>query len=65
MTASGRSAGRVYEDAARWVLPTPIPEEVAGLEVRATGPALEEGLLFSALDASVAGSAETEYAERP
>ena len=34
------------------------------MEVRATGPALEEGLLFSALDAAVAGSVETEYAER-
>ena len=64
VTASERSAGRVYEEAARWVLPTPIPEEVACMEVRATGPALTEGLLFSALDASAAGSAETEYAEQ-
>lgn len=64
VTASERSAGRVYEEAARWVLPTPIPEEVVGMEVRATGPELEEGLLFSALDASVAGSVETEYAQR-
>ena len=64
VTASERSAGRVYEEAASWVLPTPIPEEAACMEVRATGPALEEVLLFSALDASVAGTVETEYAQR-
>ena len=64
VTASERSAGRVYEEAVSWVLPTPIPEEAACMEVRATGPALEEALLFSALDASVAGTVETEYAQR-
>ncbi len=64
VTASERSAGRTFQEAASWVLPTPIPEEVAGMQVRATGPELEERLLFSALDASVAGSVETEYAQR-
>ena len=64
VTASERSAGRAYADAVPWVLPTPIPEEAAGMEVGATGPALEEGLLFSALDASVAGAVETTYAEQ-
>jgi aspartate-semialdehyde dehydrogenase len=56
VTASDRSAGRAYGEAARWVLPTPMPEEAAGMEVRATGPAPEEAVLFSALD----GSIETE-----
>jgi len=64
VTASDRSAERAYGEAARWVLPTPMPEEAAGMEVRATGPALEEAVLFSALDASVAGSIETDYASR-
>jgi aspartate-semialdehyde dehydrogenase len=64
VTASERSARKPYGEAARWALPTPIPEEVAGMHVRATGPDLEEGLLFSALDSSVAGPVETEYAER-
>jgi len=64
VTASERSAGRPYEEAARWVLPTPIPEEVVGMQVRPTGPELEEGLLFSALDSSVAGPIEAEYAAR-
>jgi len=64
VTASERSAGQLYEEAASWALPTPIPEEVVGMRVRPTGPELGEGLLFSALDASVAGQVETEYAER-
>jgi aspartate-semialdehyde dehydrogenase len=64
VTASERSVGRLFQEAANWVLPTPIPEEVAGMQVYSTGPELEERLLFSALDASVAGSVETEYAER-
>lgn len=64
MRASERSAGRAYRDAVRWVLPTPIPEEAAGMEVGVTGPPCEEPLLFSALDASVAGVVERAYAEQ-
>lgn len=64
VTASERSSGRPFGEAVRWLLPTPIPEEAAHMTVGATGPALEERLLFSALDASVAGSVEAEYASR-
>ncbi len=38
LTASERSAGRPFSTAARWVLSTPLPEPVAGLEVLASSP---------------------------
>ena len=61
--ASGRSAGQRYRDAAPWRLPAAIPAEVAGLIVQdagAIGAAPE--LLFSAMDASVAGDIEEAFA---
>ena len=58
VTASERSAGRPYGEVTRWCQPTPMPEGAAAMGVRETGPQLEETLLFSALDASVAGNVE-------
>lgn len=62
LTASQRSAGRAYGDAVSWAQSTPIPESVAGLEVRETAPGLPARLLFSALDSAVAGPLEEELA---
>lgn len=64
VTASERSAGRRYRDAVRWILPTPIPEAAAEMEVLETGPDLDVAVVFSALDASVAGPVETGFARR-
>lgn len=64
VTASERSAGRPYRDAARWVQASPIPQDVAELVVQPTGPSLEPHLVFSALDAAVAGPVEAELARR-
>lgn len=58
LTASDRSAGKRYADAVRWVQAAPIPERVAGMVVASTGPVDGCRLVFSALDASVAGEAE-------
>jgi aspartate-semialdehyde dehydrogenase len=66
VTASERSAGRRYRDAVRWVQDAPIPASAAELEVRDTDPSSAAGeapLVLSALDASVAGEAETAFAE--
>jgi aspartate-semialdehyde dehydrogenase len=62
--ASDQSAGKTYADAVggRWKLTTRIPESVARLKVRAPGAALQSPILFSALDASVAGELEERYA---
>lgn len=65
LTASDRSAGRRYADAAQWVQSTPLPEEIGELEVKATDPEsapLESRLLFSALDSSAAAVVEAPYA---
>ena len=64
--ASDQSAGRSYAEAvgSRWKLTTRIPADVAKLRVRAPGDKLQGRVLFSALDASVAGELEHEYASR-
>ena len=64
--ASEQSAGRTYAEAvgARWKLPTPIPEAVARFTVRGPGQPLRSPVLFSALDASVAGELEVLYAQQ-
>lgn len=64
VVASDRSAGRPYGDAAKWKLGTPIPARYADLPVRRIGEDLESQLIFSGLDASVAGEAEDLYADR-
>lgn len=64
VAASDRSAGKKYKDAVNWILPSPIPEGVADLEVKKCEPGLESRLLFSALDSSVAGHIESDLAQK-
>lgn len=64
LVASELSAGRVYGEACRWKQDTPIPPALAGTVVKSIIDPLESVLLFSGLDASVAGVAERRYAER-
>ncbi|HSA57993.1 MAG TPA: aspartate-semialdehyde dehydrogenase, partial [Gemmatimonadaceae bacterium] len=62
LAASERSVGKRYRDACRW-LEGEMPAEVAGREVLPCDPALVRSrLVFSALDASVAGAAEEAFA---
>lgn len=63
VAASERSAGQRYSDVCRWLLPTPIPDPVADLEVLPLQPDLECRLVFSALPTSVAGSIEQQFAQ--
>jgi aspartate-semialdehyde dehydrogenase len=62
--ASDQSAGKSYVDAlgGRWKLATPIPDAVRSLRVKGPGDSLRARVLFSALDASVAGELEERYA---
>ena len=62
--ASDQSAGRSYTEAvgSRWKLSTSIPDPVAKLRVKGPGETLRSRVLFSALDASVAGDLEERYA---
>jgi aspartate-semialdehyde dehydrogenase len=63
VAASERSSGKKYAEAARWHLEGPIPEAAKGLVVRDLTPNLECDFVFSALDSSVAGGAEEEFAK--
>ncbi len=62
VTASERSAGRAYREATRWLLPSPIPEAVAALEVLPGDGEVAAPLVLSALDAAVAGPIEERLA---
>ena len=63
LAASDRSEGRLYGEAARWRLKTPIPQSVAQMRV---SPAKAEGapkLIFAALDSAIAAELEPQFAE--
>jgi aspartate-semialdehyde dehydrogenase len=62
VAASERSSGRTYAEAVRWHLETPIPEVARGMEVKGVEPALDCDFVFSALDSSVAGPVEEDFA---
>lgn len=63
LTASDRSAGRPYAEVVEWMQSTAIPPRLAGMIVGATMPPLPARIVFSALDAAVAGPIETAFAE--
>ncbi|HZS50664.1 MAG TPA: aspartate-semialdehyde dehydrogenase [Bryobacterales bacterium] len=60
--ASERSAGKRYSDAAPWHLNGGCPESIAALSVEECKPGRAPRLVFSAMDASVAGEIEQEFA---
>jgi aspartate-semialdehyde dehydrogenase len=62
VAASERSYGKQYSEAVKWHLDSPIPAAAANLIVKDLAPALDCDFVFSALDSSVAGSAEEEFA---
>src|SRR4029077_5152620 len=60
--ASQRSEGKAYRDAAAWRLSTPPPDDVSRLIVEQAAPGRAPQLVFSGLDASVAGEIEGAFA---
>ena len=60
--ASERSAGKLYRDAAIWHLGGETPDSVASRKVSVAAPGDAPRLLFSAMDASVAGEIEQAFA---
>ncbi|MBM2831977.1 MAG: aspartate semialdehyde dehydrogenase, partial [Dehalococcoidia bacterium] len=65
LAASERSSGKTYAGAmqGRWKLTTPIPEAMARLTVKECAPGLDCQMVFSALDADVAGPIEMAFAK--
>ncbi len=63
LAASERSAGRSYAEAAKWLGNTDMASDIAGMTVLACDPAeITSPIVFSALDASVAGEVEEAFA---
>lgn len=62
LAASERSEGRAYADIAPWRLATPIPDSLKSATVESCTPGRGPGVVFSALDAGVAGEIEQAFA---
>jgi aspartate-semialdehyde dehydrogenase len=62
VAASERSSGKTYAEAVRWHLDGPIPETARSLVVKSLDPSLDCDFVFSALDSSIAGGAEEDFA---
>src|ERR1700730_6743534 len=62
VAASERSSGKSYAEAARWHLDVPIPVAARDLIVKGLDPSLDCDFVFSALDSSIAGAAEEDFA---
>ncbi len=62
VAASERSAGRRYGDAAPWRLPVQRPQAVGDMVVDSVMPERAPRVVFSGLDASVAGDVEAAFA---
>ncbi|MEP6991258.1 MAG: aspartate-semialdehyde dehydrogenase [bacterium] len=64
VAASERSAGRPYAEAASWIGSDVMPVDVRDMTVRRCDPGeITSRLVFSALDASVAGEVEAAFAK--
>uniref|UniRef100_A0A6B2L865 Aspartate-semialdehyde dehydrogenase n=1 Tax=Arcella intermedia TaxID=1963864 RepID=A0A6B2L865_9EUKA len=62
--ASERSTGKTYGEVVHWVLPTPIPDSIRSLPIVPCEPQhFPVDLVFSGLDASVAGTVEENFAK--
>ncbi len=64
LVASPRSAGKKYAEACNWKQDRPINDTIKNIVVKSVEDSLESKILFSGMDASVAGEAETNYAEK-
>jgi len=66
LAASEKSAGKTFQEACSWKLPTPMPSNLRSTVVRPCRPSdlrdLKPDLVFSALDSNVAGEIEAEFA---
>lgn len=62
LAASERSAGKTYREATDWIMQTPLPEEIADMQVFPPEPKPDCDFVFSGLDSSVAGKIEWRFA---
>src|SRR5215467_6788547 len=62
LAASDRSAGKVYTEACKWRLSTPLPARIAAMEVSSAVPEGAPKLIFAALDSQAATELEPKFA---
>jgi aspartate-semialdehyde dehydrogenase len=62
VAASERSTGKSYEEASSWKLDVPMPAAARALVVQPAEPGLKCDVVFSALDAAIAGPVEEAFA---
>jgi aspartate-semialdehyde dehydrogenase len=63
VAASSASVGRRYGEVARWREPVALPQDIAAMIVRECTPPLPGRIVFSALEAEVAGPVEQTFAQ--
>jgi aspartate-semialdehyde dehydrogenase len=63
LAASDRSEGKVYSEAARWRMKTPMPSTVARMTVSPATPEGAPKVIFAALDSAIAAELEPRFAE--
>lgn len=63
LAASDRSAGKKYYDATNWIMQSSLDKNIAEMIVQPCEPNLKSKIIFSALDASVAGEIEEVFAK--
>src|SRR5262245_43395292 len=63
VAASDNSAGKNYAQATRWLLESPIPEDVARMTVQSCQPGLDCDFVLSGLPSSVAEETELQMAK--
>ncbi len=61
VAASEKSAGKPYGQVVNWLMSSPMPSNIAKLEIKECFPNLPCKLVFSSLDAHVAGDIETDF----
>lgn len=62
VAASEQSAGRPYGEVVRWREATPLPPRIAAMTVQRCRPPIDAAIVFSALDAEIAGEIEQSFA---
>jgi aspartate-semialdehyde dehydrogenase len=63
LAASERSVGKNYEEVVNWKLSNPIPDRMRSMAVLDAEPGFEATIVFSGLDAKVAGGIEEKFAK--
>ncbi len=63
LAASDRSSGKLYGEAAKWRLDTPLPARIARMTVSPAEPEGAPKIIFAALDAAIAREMEPRFAD--